>query len=195
MKDYPQGAPTYDFAKLSRNLHEIKRIWAPIFHDSLNSEEVILGPVLLRKMFSSFLCGLHFPYITWFYPKEANKVLRKGRRKWRTKFPYKRKINCFNILFPFYVFRKLQPNNKTFHRYQFHRHESTDTQADKHRSGAQGEAPVLLVPVWGYACAVDTGGRQRHQSRNVRHKHAEVSMFLLSEGRIKAGNKWVDQFV
>ena len=25
----PQGAPTYDFAKISRKLHEIERIWTP----------------------------------------------------------------------------------------------------------------------------------------------------------------------
>ena len=28
-RQLPGGAPTYDFAKFSQKLHEIKRIWAP----------------------------------------------------------------------------------------------------------------------------------------------------------------------
>ena len=31
IQDFPEeGAPTYDFAKISQKLHEIERIWTPL---------------------------------------------------------------------------------------------------------------------------------------------------------------------
>ena len=51
----PVGAPTYDFAKFSRKLHEIKRIWVPGkgggAHELEDAGDVCFQPIFLIFQF------------------------------------------------------------------------------------------------------------------------------------------------
>ena len=56
--EFPQGAPTYDFAKFSQKLHEIERIWVP---RGGGTPHASLNPPLITNIMKKFKNGSNSP--------------------------------------------------------------------------------------------------------------------------------------
>ena len=64
-----QGAPTYDFAKISQKLHEIERIWA-FYYVDLTLNRYHISPKYFSLMYNTFRCDLAVHFLDGNFTKQ-----------------------------------------------------------------------------------------------------------------------------